>query len=138
MNAPGRWAFKLLTAGALGLAAAGAVLPLLPTTPFVLLAAWSASRHSPELEARLLSHPRVGPALGAWRRERALSRRAKVAAVSMLALSLGLTLLTVDAVALKALVGGTLVTVGLYLVTRPEPRSPQAAASTRGRATTGT
>ena len=43
------------------------LLPLLPTTPFLLLAAWFFARSHPEWEAKLLAHPRWGPLIRDWR-----------------------------------------------------------------------
>ena len=51
----------------LGLGAIGAVLPLLPTVPFVILAAFCFARSSPRLEAWLVGHPVFGPHIAAWR-----------------------------------------------------------------------
>ena len=75
------------TAGLLALAAgiAGIVLPLLPTTPFVLLAAFCFSRSSARLEAWLLAHPRFGPLIQAWRQHHAIPLRAKQLAWAMMA-----------------------------------------------------
>lgn len=75
-------------AGALALATGivGIFLPLLPTTPFVLLAAFCFSRGSARIEAWLLAHPRFGPAIRAWRRHRAIPLPAKRLAWVMMAL----------------------------------------------------
>src|SRR5690606_41134853 len=65
---------RLAGAGAVGLALAGTVLPLLPTTPFLLVAAWAFARSSPRLDAWLHAHPRLGPPLAAWQARRAIPR----------------------------------------------------------------
>ena len=62
---------------------AGIFLPLLPTTPFVLLAAACFSRGSTRCEAWLLHHPRFGPAVRDWREHRAVPLRAKQLALVM-------------------------------------------------------
>ncbi|MER3466093.1 MAG: DUF454 domain-containing protein, partial [Armatimonadota bacterium] len=53
----------LLAAGFLfmSVGAVGVLIPGLPTTIFVILAAWCFARSNPELERRLLEHPRLGP-----------------------------------------------------------------------------
>lgn len=113
--------YRLVTTAALSAAAVGVALPLLPTAPFLLLAAWSASHHSPRLEARLLANPRVGPHIRAWRRERALSRQAKRAALVTLGLSLAFSLVVLDAWAVKLVVVAVVSAVAGFLVTRPVP-----------------
>jgi uncharacterized membrane protein YbaN (DUF454 family) len=64
----------------LGLAVIGAILPMMPTTVFVILAAYCFARSSPVLEARLLEHPVFGPHIVSWRTRGAISRKGKVAA----------------------------------------------------------
>ena len=55
----------------------GAFLPVLPTTPFILLSAWAAARGSPRLLAWLEHHTAFGPMIRDWRRGGVVSRRAK-------------------------------------------------------------
>lgn len=85
-----RWQRALwLVAGgvALCLGVIGIFLPLLPTTPFVLLAAFCFSRGSARWEAWLLAHPRLGPLVRDWRATRAIPLRAKQLAIGMMAVS---------------------------------------------------
>ena len=77
-----------------GIGAIGAVLPLLPTVPFLLLALFCFARGNPVWEARLLAHPRYGPMLLDWRQRRAIPRRAKWAALFAMAISVAVTGLT--------------------------------------------
>ena len=72
---------------ALSIGLIGIVLPLLPTTPFVLLAAYCFSRGSMRFERWLLSHPRLGPLVTDWRAHRAVPLRAKQLAWAMLTVS---------------------------------------------------
>jgi uncharacterized membrane protein YbaN (DUF454 family) len=77
-----------LAAGVASLAVglAGVFVPLLPTTPFVLLAAWCFSRGCRRCEAWLLAHPRLGPIVRDWREQRAVPLRAKQLATVMMAI----------------------------------------------------
>ncbi len=77
----------LLAYGCTGAGAAGLVVPLLPTTPFLLVAAWAASRARPEFAEWLRNHPRFGPPLHAWEHERALTLETKCGAAVLVASS---------------------------------------------------
>ena len=114
-----RLVYLVLGGLSLLLAAAGAVLPLLPTVPFVLLAAFFFARGHPPLEAWLLRDPRFGPHIAAWRARGAISRRGKRAALAAFAVSaaIGLALLEMPwalVPAAAALIGGG------WVWTRPE------------------
>lgn len=78
------WATAGLVALATGIV--GAFLPLLPTTPLVLLAAFCFSRSSARLERWLVEHRHFGPMILDWRARRAIPRRAKQLAWTMMAL----------------------------------------------------
>ncbi|SIQ17493.1 hypothetical protein SAMN05880590_102417 [Rhizobium sp. RU35A] len=99
----------------------GAFLPLLPTTPFLLLAVACFTRSSPRLEAWLLNHPRFGPPLRNWREHGAISRRAKVAAVGLMAASYAIFVASTAPPLWRALlVLAILLCSSLFIVTRPD------------------
>jgi len=108
----------------IGLAGAGVVLPLVPTTPFLLIAAWAAARSSPELHAWLHHHPRFGPLLRHWREHRALRPRTKVIALLLMAASWGVMMATLERPFLRALVSVVLLAVAVFLATRPHGPPP--------------
>ncbi|MEK9644419.1 MAG: YbaN family protein [Alphaproteobacteria bacterium] len=65
----------------------GIVVPGLPTTVFLLMAAWAFSRSSERFQNWLLAHPRLGPPVIAWRERGAIPARAKILAVAMMSVS---------------------------------------------------
>jgi uncharacterized membrane protein YbaN (DUF454 family) len=99
----------------------GVVVPLMPTTCFMLLAVWAASKGSPRFAAWIREHPRFGPAVVAWECERAIPRHAKRLALGMLAISMLVLLFTVTLLWIKLVLIGGLTLVGLWILTRPEP-----------------
>lgn len=118
----------LLFAGgtlALILGTVGALLPLLPTTPFVLLAAGSYARASPRAHRWLRANRFFGPICRSGEEGRYLPPRAKVMAVTVTVLSFGATLLfALDAWWLRAIVGALGLAVLVWLLRMPsEPRT---------------
>lgn len=65
----------------------GVFLPLLPTTPFLLLAAGLFARSSPRFEHWLVNHPLFGESLRRWREKGAISVRSKVTSMALIAAS---------------------------------------------------
>lgn len=82
-----RLGYRLLAGLSLVLALVGTVLPLLPTTPFALLAVWCAGRSSPALAQRIRRHRILGPLIRDWHESGSISAGAKALACLMLALS---------------------------------------------------
>lgn len=76
--------YTVLGAVSLGLGLLGVFLPLLPTTPFLLLAAALFFKGSPRLYDWLLNHPVLGTYIRNFRENRAVTLRTKIVSISML------------------------------------------------------
>ncbi|PMR73858.1 YbaN family protein [Billgrantia endophytica] len=100
----------------------GVFVPLMPTTCFMLLAVWAASRGSPRFASWIREHPRFGPPVVAWEGERAIPRHAKWLALTMLGFSVLILLFTLSLFWLKAILVTGLSLLGLWIASRPEPR----------------
>lgn len=108
-------------ATALALGLLGIVLPLLPTTPFVLLAAFAFARSSTRFHDWLLEHHVFGQLIENWRRDGSIDGRAKfVAALSMVAVLVLSIVLRVPPLilGLQAIV---LIAVAVFVLSRPSP-----------------
>ncbi|HQD14103.1 MAG TPA: YbaN family protein [Ottowia sp.] len=99
----------------------GAMLPVLPTVPFLLLAAWAASKGWPALEIWLLNHRRLGPPIVQWRERGAVSRPAKwLSSVMMAGSALGMQFVPQLPLALRIGVPAMMLAVAFWLWRRPE------------------
>ena len=83
-----RLALLALGGSCVGLGLLGLFLPVLPTTPFLLVALWAFARSSQRFHDWLFEHPVLGPSLRRWRRDRVIPARVKLFALSAMGLSL--------------------------------------------------
>jgi len=74
------------------LGAAGLVLPVLPTTPFMLLAAFCFARASPALHRRLVQSRLFGPTIVEWERHRTIPWRTKLTAIALMSATLAVSI----------------------------------------------
>jgi uncharacterized membrane protein YbaN (DUF454 family) len=109
-NALGMLAFAV---GSVGIA-----LPLLPTVPFYILAAFLFGKGNPAWERRLLDHRTVGPHIRDWRERGAISRKGKIAALVMLTASAGIGFFTLPMPWAFAPAAVAIIT-GSWIATRP-------------------
>ncbi len=101
-----RFGWRLLGLGAVGVGGLGIIVPGLPTTVFFIVAAWAFSKSSPRLEAWVLGLPRIGEMVLDHRDGLGMPRRAKVVAISMIVLFVGLSAWLVDAWWVRSVIVG--------------------------------
>ncbi len=119
-SGPARWVLIGFGSVFVALGGIGVVVPLLPTTPFLLLAAACFARSSPRFYWWLLARPGVGPMIREWRETRTVPLRAKIQAVSLIVLVGGSSVvLFVDDPWAKLLMAGGLLAVIVWLLSLP-------------------
>lgn len=97
----------------------GVVVPGLPTTIFLIVAFWAFSKSSERFQNWIWNHPRFGPTLQYWHEYRVIPRRAKILAVSMMALSFSyLTFFVAESMAMPIFMALIMVPSAIYVVTR--------------------
>lgn len=112
----------LFTLGILsvGLGTLGAFLPVLPTTPFLILAAWCFLKSSERAHAWIYRQPLFGKALKDWEKNRSIARPTKLIATSMIILSMAFIWMKVNDLWIKCLVTVLLLYVSIFISTRNE------------------
>ena len=97
----------------------GIVVPGLPTTVFLLVAAWAFSRSSERFQQWLLTHPTLGPLVRDWRDHRVIPKRAKIIAATMMTLSLTYVIVYVASDwILPTIMAAIMIPALIYIVTR--------------------
>jgi hypothetical protein len=105
---------------ATGLGIAGVVLPLLPATPFLLLAAFAFARSSPRLHAWLVQHPVMGRLISDWNAYGAIDRRAKLLSIVLMVVTLAGSALAGVTAGMLVLQGALMSGAALFILTRPD------------------
>lgn len=102
----------------------GIVLPLLPTTPFILLAAYCFSRSSERLHQWLITHPQMGPLIQDWQQDGSICKTAKTKATVLIVGTFAVTFAVVN---VGLLLTGLILLMGIsvltFIWTRPVPPS---------------
>lgn len=106
-----------------GLGVIGAFLPVMPTTVFLLIAAFFFARSSPKFYNWLLNNRAFGPLIRDWRAGLGLPLRAKVLAVSLIGVTVGSSALAVPVLWVKVMLVFVGLGVSTYLLTRPTKRT---------------
>jgi len=113
------WLLVGLTAVAIG--AVGVVLPLLPTTPFLLIAAFAFARSSTRLHRWLLEHRSFGPLIGNWHRDGSIDRKVKRTAIIVICMTPVITWLLAAPLWIIACQIVVLSAAAIFILTRPLP-----------------
>jgi len=117
------WLLVGVTATTCGVA--GIVLPLVPTTPFLLVAAYAFARSSPRLHAWLLTHPRFGPLIRDWQDHGAIGTWTKVLAVLVMVATLIGGIMAGIPTWILAVQAATLTAAGTFVLSRPTAPRPR-------------
>ena len=106
----------ILGAVSLGLGVAGMFLPVLPTTPFLLLTAWCWMKGAPRLHAWLMAHPKLGPYIRDFQEHKCISRRVKAVSVTTLWLTIALSIFLVHQLWLRVLLAAIAAGVTVHIL----------------------
>jgi uncharacterized membrane protein YbaN (DUF454 family) len=116
-----RYLLLVFAAVCVALGVIGIFVPGLPTTVFILLAGWAAARSSPRFSAWLENHAKFGPMIRDWRDRGAVSRRAKISATIVMAISSAILFLTASRAWVAEAITAVMAVVLMWLWRRPEP-----------------
>lgn len=125
MSAARRWLLFFAGWLCIGLGLLGAVLPVLPTTPFILLAAACFARSSPRFHAWLRDSRLFGEMVREWEAHRSIPYRTKVRAIVVMALTMGVSVVFfVKPLVVKGVVAASGLALAFWLYSLPSRDKP--------------
>ncbi|MBT5187260.1 MAG: YbaN family protein [Kordiimonadaceae bacterium] len=102
----------------------GVFLPVLPTTPFMILALWGFSKGSERLHNWLYTHPKYGQALQDWDKYRVIPLKAKITAITMMSISAFIIIFYIDVPKYGLYCALALMAYGaFYVLTKPSKKA---------------
>ncbi|WP_245190966.1 YbaN family protein [Jannaschia formosa] len=117
-----RLGWFVLGASSLALGTVGIILPLLPTVPFVILAAFAFARGAPSLHARLMRSRTFGPIIADWRANGAIALRYKCLAGAVMAGTFGISVAMALPATLLVIQAACIAAAAAFILSRPSQR----------------
>jgi len=98
----------------------GLFLPLLPTTPFILLAVTCLAKSSPKLHHWLINHPQFGPMIVNWNEHRCITQKVKIKATFFIIISFSLSIYVVSKMVLAMFLMTMMLCLLIFIWSRKE------------------
>jgi len=108
-----------------GLAILGAVLPILPTTPFLLVAAACFAKSSPRLHKKLLENKTFGPMIYHWQQSRSIPKKAKIISLLTMLASVAWSFYMLDSFIMRMVVVALITCPFIFVCRLPLAESEQ-------------
>lgn len=106
------------------LAVLGIFLPILPTTPFLILSAFLYAKSSSKFYNWIMNHRLFGPSLRDWKNHRSVSKKSKILAIAMILATFSISIVfVVPIIAIKILLGVIGITILVFIIRLPEKKS---------------
>lgn len=97
----------------------GLMLPIVPTTPFILVSVWFFARSSKKLENWLINHKIFGKSIRDWKEKGAISKKAKLSAIPLIIFSFSATIYLNEIFYLDLFLAVLGLSISTFIVTRP-------------------
>jgi len=110
--------FVVLGLFSTGLGIIGMFVPVMPTTVFLIVGLWAFSKSSTRLQLWLWNHPTFGPTLRLWQLHRVIPMKAKIAAISVMALSLIIIVIEAQSWEVPVTVAAIMIPIAVWIATR--------------------